>query len=141
MSADGLDWRARALCADTDPEDWHLTGADNPHGQARRLLQMCSRCPVLDACEAMVLNVEERARRSGATRPWLSMVIGGRWYGQKGQLLKLRGDDVPVDYGPMLTCPRCGVVAVRSYGSGRLHCARRAGGCGTRIRRGELQGA
>ena len=57
------DWRARALCAQYDPELWF---DDTPQGE-RRALAICRECPVINECLADVLPDTWREGTAGGT--------------------------------------------------------------------------
>ncbi|MFE9736170.1 WhiB family transcriptional regulator [Streptomyces sp. NPDC005863] len=50
------DWMDSALCAQTDPELFHIDGSGGSYGQAN---QICAKCPVARACAAFAIAAEE----------------------------------------------------------------------------------
>ena len=56
MTADEFAWQGSALCAQIDPDLWHLS--PQMGGRYTETKQWCHRCPVIRACAAYAIRLE-----------------------------------------------------------------------------------
>lgn len=64
------DWMDDALCAQTDPDLFHVDGSGSSYSPAKKV---CARCPVTRECAAYAQQVE-----GGAAHSWRHGIWGGQ---------------------------------------------------------------